>query len=330
MKKYIVILLIALLIGAVGCGKPEETTVINGVSLVGEVTLKNIEINASINTGFISPSDNIVFSVEENYEDEKGNIAKKPTDDFTMDVDNTQLVDIEGNDTVKVLDDVNSGEEFTVTVTHENSSETFEYVVRKTLASTIDGDGVILNPNDIDVLVNKERSLPSNYIPGDLVRVSVPTCLENPEVNQLRKSASDALTDLFKAAEEEGYHLVARSGYRSYLTQKSLRQSIEQNHGKEYADKYSAQPGESEHQTGLAMDITSSTVDNQLSKDFGITQEGIWVKENAHNYGFIIRYPLGKEDVVGYEYEPWHLRYMGKALATQVYQSGLTFEEYFE
>src|SRR5699024_5685972 len=100
--------------------------------------------------------------------------------------------------------------------------------------------------------------------------------------------------------------------------------------GEEAANRYSAKPGESEHQTGLTMDVTSQSFGFQLGEAFGETEEGKWLKDHAHEAGFIIRYPEGKEDITGYVYEPWHIRYLGKEMATYVYESGLTYEEYAE
>ncbi len=191
---------------------------------------------------------------------------------------------------------------------------------------------IVENPGAIDVLVNRKNNLPDTYVPEDLITLAdVPTVLSNPEVNQLRKPAYEALIELFKAAEEEaGYDLYARSGYRSYNTQVSLYSSYVKNHGQTAADTFSAKPGQSEHQTGLSMDITCEAMNFQLDDTFGQTEEGKWVSENAHRFGFIIRYPKGKEDITGYMYEPWHIRYLGVELATEVYESGLTLEEYFE
>ena len=171
----------------------------------------------------------------------------------------------------------------------------------------------IENPEAYDALVNRKRTLPKTYIPQDLVNLTeVPTVLPNPEVNQLREAAYNALIELFKAAkDEEGYILYARSGYRSYATQESLYNSYVNSRGKEAADTFSAKPGQSEHQTGLVMDITCEAMDFQLDDTFGETAEGKWVSENAHRFGFIIRYPKGKEDITGYMYEPWHIRYLG-------------------
>jgi len=199
------------------------------------------------------------------------------------------------------------------------------------LEDTIDENDVITNPEAYDMVVNKQRNLNADYVPEDLVDLEVETCLPNPEINQLRKEASDAITKMFKtAAEEEGLELVARSGYRSYNTQDSLYNSIVNNHGQDYADKYSAYPGQSEHQSGLALDITAASVNYQLEDIFGETEEGKWTKDNAHRFGFIIRYPEGKEDITGYLYEPWHLRYVGKNLAAKIYREDTTLEEYFQ
>lgn len=180
----------------------------------------------------------------------------------------------------------------------------------------------------ITAVVNKEFSLSEDYAPDDLVTVEVPTVLENPEVNQLRKVAADALKEMFEEAKYEDVYLHARSGYRSYQTQVQLYQRYVEKNGEKAANRYSAKAGQSEHQTGLVMDVTSESANFQLLTNFGELKEGKWLKEYAHEYGFIIRYPEGKEDITGYIYEPWHIRYLGVNLATDVYESGLTYEEY--
>jgi len=187
---------------------------------------------------------------------------------------------------------------------------------------------VISNPEEIEALTNKELSLPPDYEPEDLVQ---PNVVWGPVSNYryLRVEAAEALEDLFNSALEEEITLYGRTGYRSYQAQEEIFVNFVNNHGYEEARTFSAKPGQSEHQTGLAMDITSESVDYRLSGDFGDTVEGQWVAENAHNYGFIIRYPRDKEEITGYIYEPWHLRYVGVDLATEIYESGLTMEEYF-
>ncbi|MDO0978793.1 M15 family metallopeptidase [Staphylococcus hominis] len=160
------------------------------------------------------------------------------------------------------------------------------------------------------LIVNKDIGLPSNYNPG-----------EDPKAQQ-------ALQQLFSAAQKEGINLYKISGYRSYPTQVQLYNRYAARDGKKAADKYSARPGYSEHQTGLTFDIGGVNSDKNLYASFGKTKEGQWIAKNAHKYGFIVRYPKGKEKVTGYQYEPWHLRYLGKDTATKVYQSGKTLEEY--
>jgi LAS superfamily LD-carboxypeptidase LdcB len=145
----------------------------------------------------------------------------------------------------------------------------------------------------------------------------------------MRYNAAKALEKLFSAASDAGYKLYGVSGYRSYATQKAIFDKRAAERGEEVANKTSARPGQSEHQTGLAMDISSKAVDYRLVTSFGDTAEGKWVKKNAHRFGFIIRYPKGKETITGYSYEPWHLRYVGITAAKYIYEHGLTLEEYF-
>jgi len=287
--------------------------------------VEQLELRSSVEGEFVEPGDTIQLSVHQ-----KGNPKAIDMEDYTVILDNQDIGTISEGFLITINDDVLSGTRFTVTVKSNEFNESVDYTIRKSLEKTIDENGIVTNEEDYDVLVNKERFLPSNYKPTDLVTVSVPTQLANPEVNQLRKVAADALYQMFEGAKEDGFNLVARSGYRSYGTQEALYTANVTSKGQEYADRYSAKPGTSEHQTGLAMDITCAVVGFQLSNEFGDVPEGIWTKENAHKYGFIIRYPKGKEDIVGYSYEPWHIRYVGVELATKIAESDLTMEEYFE
>lgn len=143
----------------------------------------------------------------------------------------------------------------------------------------------------------------------------------------LPRTYGDGLTDDTYSAYVEmknasGYDMSIVSGFRSYEKQESTFDYWCSIDGYEKAITYSALPGQSEHQTGLAMDITS------LSTSYGETAEGIWLAEHCHEYGFIIRYPKGKSDITGYIYEPWHVRYLGKSTAKMVHDSGLTLEEF--
>ena len=180
------------------------------------------------------------------------------------------------------------------------------------------------------VLVNKNYRLPDHYEPADLVLLDVPLYNESPsnEGNYLRVEAANALKALFDEASIAGYDLVARSGYRSYETQVMLYNNYAARDGIENADTYSARPGHSEHQTGLTIDITSSSVDHGLSETFGETAEGKWVADHAHEFGFIIRYPQNRTLETGYQYEPWHLRYVGVEAATQIYNQDWILEDF--
>ena len=192
-----------------------------------------------------------------------------------------------------------------------------------------DGVTVVGEPESVQVIVNKERKLPEGYEPPDLMIPDVAFQAVNQERKHLREPAALALEKLFEAAEDDGLELVAVSGYRRYETQEYLyNRSVEVN-GKEYADQYSAKPGHSEHQTGLAMDVSTASVAFDLVEAFEETPEGQWVAENAHEHGFVIRYPKGKSDITGYNYEPWHLRYVGQEIATSIHEQSETIEKFF-
>ncbi len=185
--------------------------------------------------------------------------------------------------------------------------------------------------NDILILINKKNGFPSDYKPNDLTVPNVRFSFEGPHEKQnMRKEAAQALESLFKAAEKEGIYLYAVSGFRSYSRQQAIYKNNVKKLGQIEADRISAKPGHSEHQTGFAMDITSKAAGFALSEEFAFTREGEWVAENAHKYGYIIRYEKGKEHLTGYKYEPWHLRYVGADAAKEIYEKDLTLEAYLE
>jgi D-alanyl-D-alanine carboxypeptidase len=194
-----------------------------------------------------------------------------------------------------------------------------------------DGTAIVTNATSDTVVVNKKRSLPVGYVPDDLVEPQVPFSFEGPhEKRHLRKEAAEALEKLFDGAEKDGIELRAVSGYRSYKRQVSIFNNNVKTKGQEYASKVSAVPGTSEHQTGLSIDVSSPSVGNVLEQSFGASKEGEWLEKHAPEYGFIIRYMKGKEDVTGYVYEPWHIRYVGIDIAEDVAKQGMTLEEYFD
>ena len=179
------------------------------------------------------------------------------------------------------------------------------------------------------LLANKTHHLSEDYWPGDMVTVS--SCIEgvgNSDTKKMRKIAADALEELIKGASEAGYQIKMRTGFRSYTYQASLFSSYVSKNGEEAANKFSARAGESEHQTGLCCDVSSPSVNWAISYEYGKTEEGKWLSQHCHEYGFIVRYLEGKEDITGYTYEPWHIRYVGVEVATEIYNRGICFEEY--
>ncbi len=185
------------------------------------------------------------------------------------------------------------------------------------------------DPESIMVFVNKEYSLPDDYVPSDLTRPDVRFYGSySDDKRYLRAEASDALEDMFSAAEEDGIILYGVSGYRSYDRQKEIYNNNIVQRGSTATNKVSAAPGHSEHQTGLAIDISNASLGCTLSEEFGESDEGRWVAKNCARYGYIIRYPKNKQSITGYSYEPWHIRYVGKKLARYLSKNDITFEEY--
>ncbi|MBM7556572.1 M15 family metallopeptidase [Halanaerobacter jeridensis] len=187
-------------------------------------------------------------------------------------------------------------------------------------------------PQEIEkdlLLVNKNNSLADNYTPLNLIVPEVPFIFKGfHEKKLMAAKAATALEELFAAAKANNIELYAVSGYRSYQRQEVIFKSQVEKHGLLQANQISARPGESEHQTGLAMDVTSPQVKFKLVQEFGVTKEGQWLKEHAAGFGFIIRYPEGKDAVTGYQYEPWHIRYVGQEIAQKIASQDLTLEEY--
>lgn len=199
-----------------------------------------------------------------------------------------------------------------------------------TQAQTFNKDKYSLtDPTSIWVIVNKQRSIPESFTP-DLVVPDVQLRLgSSDEQMQLSSTAEPALKELFNSAKTDSITLVFGSGYRSNALQKQFYDSYKAKDGQEYADTYSARPNHSEHRTGLAIDITNLKGECHLEICFEETPEGKWLANNAYKYGFIIRYPKDKQNKTGYQYEPWHIRYVGKELANEINNTQLTLEEFF-
>ncbi|HSX32408.1 MAG TPA: M15 family metallopeptidase [Candidatus Saccharimonadales bacterium] len=187
------------------------------------------------------------------------------------------------------------------------------------------------DPTSMWVIVNKQHQLdPKDYVPSDLVFPNVPLRVPGNESMKLRSETATALEQLIASAKNAGFNLMLASGYRSYNYQVGLYGGYVKSLGQSEADKTSARPGHSEHQTGLALDVEPATKECELEQCFGTLPEGKWIAEHAYEYGFIVRYPADKIGVTGYEYEPWHLRYIGKDLAAELHAKKVTtLEEFF-
>ncbi len=218
--------------------------------------------------------------------------------------------------------------------TSGDASSLLQIREKSSLQSTISEKGgkmVVNDPESITVIVNKKRSLPDGYIPPDLVVPNVAFSYSGVlEKSHMRKEAAAALEQLFAASKKDGLDLRAVSGYRSYKRQVAIYKNNIATKGQEYTDRVSARPGTSEHQTGLAIDVSGPGIGYGLEQSFGATKEGKWLKEHAPEYGFVIRYTENGESSTGYTWEPWHIRYIGKALAEDVTSKGMTLEQYFD
>jgi zinc D-Ala-D-Ala carboxypeptidase len=176
---------------------------------------------------------------------------------------------------------------------------------------------------DILMLVNKYNYLNEDYTPENLVNIPSTYAYEG---NVLRNDVFDAFKEMYNAALENNITLILNSSYRSYKDQEDTWMSRKKSYGIAKADAYAARAGYSEHQTGLALDINEY---KSTETDFENTDAFKWLNENDYKYGFILRYPKGKEDITGYSYESWHYRYVGKDVAQKIHDQDITFDEYY-
>lgn len=186
------------------------------------------------------------------------------------------------------------------------------------------------DPTSQWVIVNKLRPIPVTFVP-DLIVPDVQLRLSaQDEQMQINTTTAPAVKEMFTAAKNDGVNLVFGSGYRSTTQQQKFYDAYVAKDGKAGADTYSARPGYSEHQTGFAFDITSPDGKCHLEICWADTPEGQWIASNAYKYGFVIRYPKGNKSITGYQYEPWHVRFVGQDLAKEINQTNKTLEEFFD
>ena len=174
------------------------------------------------------------------------------------------------------------------------------------------------------LVVNKYYTLPDNYEPVDLTDISLRYSYAG---NKITKEANDAYVSMWNAANNVGYTLIVNSSFRDHAYQERVYNNIKASSGTSEADKVAARPGHSEHQTGLAIDVFE--IGNQTTSTFKESPAYTWLKENAHLYGYIERYPEDKEYLTGYSFESWHWRYVGLEAAKIIHDENITFDEYY-
>lgn len=279
--------------------------------------------------------DNKDTSIENNNKEKDNSIDNNKSNNSSM--DNNGSKDNNSNNSSK---DNTTSKDNATTSGNISSKEEVEKTLSKIYPKlkVIDGQRVsigttkngfsIYTVNDVyyidDIMmVNKTYGLPESYIPVDTKESCIgktSTC--NKCIN---KTAYEAFNKMRADASSIGLNIYIASGYRPYVGQESIYNRYIKRDGKEAADTYSARPGYSEHQTSYSFDL------NSITDSFIKTKEGLWVNDNAYLYGFIIRFPKGKDSITGYKYEPWHLRYVGYDLAKKLYNNGdwISLEEYF-
>jgi D-alanyl-D-alanine carboxypeptidase len=196
-------------------------------------------------------------------------------------------------------------------------------------------EGANLNDKEIQVsgntspeqlLVNEKNVLSKDYEPSNLTIPNIEFADGvSPEEKHIAGVIAKPLEELVRKAKDEGIILLGNSGYRSYKSQEKTLNNRVKEEGKKLAAAYVAKPGSSEHQTGLCIDMT-----NKDKYFVSGTKEANWLAKNCYKFGFIIRYPAGKKNITGIEYEPWHIRYVGKTAAKYIYDKRITLEEYLK
>ena len=280
--------------------------------------------------------DNKDTSIEDDNKEKDNSLDDNKSNNSSID-NNSSMDNNKSNTSSK---DNNSSKDNATTSGNISSKEEVEKTLSKIYPKlkVIDGQRVsigttkngfsIYTVNDVyyidDIMmVNKTYGLPESYIPVDTKESCIgktSTC--NKCIN---KTAYEAFNKMRADASSIGLNIYIASGYRPYVGQESIYNRYVKRDGKEAADTYSARPGYSEHQTSYSFDL------NSITDSFIKTKEGLWVNDNAYLYGFIIRFPKGKDSITGYKYEPWHLRYVGYDLAKKLYNNGdwISLEEYF-
>ena len=284
------------------------------------------------------------------YDDEKPSIifSKELTIEEGQNIDLLKDVKVEDNSQEKITPsvegnyDINEPGKYQLYYVAKDSSdneakEEFTLIVKEKKKETTSND-TISNPQETKTFTTSKgfKGVIKDgitYIDGYLI-VNKTYSLPSSYGTSLTSTTKNAFNKMQAAAKLDGINIYIASGFRSYRTQNRLYNNYVARDGKAKADTYSARPGHSEHQSGLAFDICSHDLDGQdacINSNFDNTDQAKWLAQNAYKYGFILRYPKGKTNETGYKYESWHFRYVGTDLSTKLYNNGdwLTMENYF-
>lgn len=272
---------------------------------------KNIikNINTLIDKGYSNSNISLIFA--HGNDDDVSEFAKRDKIKYLEEFYSLSYAKLKYYDRyVKYSNETGEDEETTVLFVNL-SMDTDDYV-----------DPVNVSSFSINMLVNKHYKLDEDFVPDDLVEFDQKYC--NDEVQEGNREAVVAFKNMYEAAKKEGLGLVINSSYRSYQDQENICNTFKDLYGEGYVTKYVALPGFSEHQTGLAFDIGSTS-----SKVFAESKEYEWMKENAYKYGFILRFTKANAYITGFRSEPWHYRYVGKKVAKYIYDNNISLEEYY-
>ncbi len=265
---------------------------------------------------------------------EKSDKVNQEGDNRILDIESNQHADKTSEESIEEGTNSDMGSlqsdkmlEFTGVPWSQKLEDELKNVDFDSFGFSLEDPTLISDVNSLFVLVNKANYFPDEFVPINLVSPKT-TYMGGGDRNRLRKVAADALDELVLEAEKNGLNIKSVSAYRSIDYQSGLFNSYAAKDGVEKANKYSSKPGHSEHHTGLCTDVSSPVMGFGLDQSYGNTKEGIWLANNAHRFGFVIRYIKDKELITGYTYEPWHIRYFGIPLASYLYETELTYEEF--
>lgn len=328
MKKILLFLLGTIIIGSVVClflFQRREIRIIHNERMLTDVGLNNEQVDELLSKQSPKEASEYIDEITEN--------MKKITNDLGI-KENGVLNWIEDETDLKTINNI-------LEKKYDEYSSKLDEAIKK--------DEEIIAKNNLDYQVDEKKSLVENYelqqyelisngvrescnnqtIEGILV-VNKSFCLSQDFVSDQKAESDAQIKQMISDANAEGVSLIKLSGHRTFEYQTNLFNKYVAEMGEASAKKLSAWPGASEHQTGLAVDFGEASGYCQLDSCFENTESGKWLSENAYKYGFILRYPQGKEDITGYSFEPWHFRYVGKDIAKKIHEKDITLEEYLE